>query len=652
MKDYYKFYKDLIESKGGIILSKEYINNTKQIKFKCDKGHFGSKLPHKLKLASWCTICSKQLTITNNRLNMYNKLRDIIEKKGGIMISTKHKHSTTRLKFYCKKKHIVYKQAHQIIDNGWCKICNEDDNKNKILNSLKQIAKERGGECLSTEYINDNTKLLLKCSNNHQWEASHYSIKYSKSWCPSCNIFYIREEICRQIFEIMFNKKFLKIRPDWLLSFKNNPLELDGYNEELNIAFEHNGKQHYEDVRIFGCSKTLRLNDKLKIKQCNKKGVRLIIIPYTCLKNDIQQFIITECKKFNIDIPNKTNINLLDINIKRSSNLDELKTIAEEKGGTILSTTYLGSKYKLEFKCNRNHTWFAAPSKIKLGRWCPECRYIKDHYEFYKDLIENKGGTIISKEYINSKTKLDFYCDKGHKIATTSDTLKAGHWCKQCSLDNRKINGIGNKTKAFNEIKKVVENKGGTMISTKYGLSGDKLQYYCDKNHLTSSNLKTLKIGRWCTICNNLRLKDADGKLQKFNEVKDMVEKKGGRMISTEYVDAKTPLKFYCEKNHVSSKIRNQLRSNLWCKTCNDEKSNHTNYILCKKIIEDKKGTIISKEYISHNKHLEFYCKNKHKISMIPRLIKRTRLEFYCENNHLNKKLTCDLKAGSWCAQC
>ena len=44
----------------------------------------------------------------------------------------------------------------------------------------------------------------------------------------------ISEKICRKYFEYLFNKPFNRIRPSWL-----SELELDGYNEELNIAFEY-----------------------------------------------------------------------------------------------------------------------------------------------------------------------------------------------------------------------------------------------------------------------------------------------------------------------------------------------------------------------------------------------------------------------------
>jgi hypothetical protein len=62
------------------------------------------------------------------------------------------------------------------------------------------------------------------------------------------------------------------------------PLELDGYNDRLAIAFEHQGEQHYKWCKRFHETreefKNLKWNDALKSKLCAERGVRLIIIPH------------------------------------------------------------------------------------------------------------------------------------------------------------------------------------------------------------------------------------------------------------------------------------------------------------------------------------------------------------------------------------
>ena len=53
---------------------------------------------------------------------------------------------------------------------------------------LRNLAKAKGGLCLSTAYINRNTKLRWQCLEGHEWEAPASAIKTSGQWCPRCGI--------------------------------------------------------------------------------------------------------------------------------------------------------------------------------------------------------------------------------------------------------------------------------------------------------------------------------------------------------------------------------------------------------------------------------------------------------------------------------
>ena len=50
---------------------------------------------------------------------------------------------------------------------------------------MQQHAKAKGGECLSTEYINRKTKLRWRCAEGHEWEATSHHVKRG-TWCGTC----------------------------------------------------------------------------------------------------------------------------------------------------------------------------------------------------------------------------------------------------------------------------------------------------------------------------------------------------------------------------------------------------------------------------------------------------------------------------------
>ncbi len=105
------------------------------------------------------------------------------------------------------------------------------------------------------------------------------------------------EAICRETMTRITGKPFESARPDWLRNPETGKnLELDCYNEELRIAIEYNGQQHYEDGH-FGMTEQETIEqwrrDQFKIDMCRQYGVYLIVVPYTVPHNQIADFILS-----------------------------------------------------------------------------------------------------------------------------------------------------------------------------------------------------------------------------------------------------------------------------------------------------------------------------------------------------------------------
>lgn len=67
----------------------------------------------------------------------------------------------------------------------WCPPCS--GNTRLSIEVAKRIAVERGGECLSEEYKNNNSPLLWRCGKDGtEWPASLNKVKDAGHWCPTC----------------------------------------------------------------------------------------------------------------------------------------------------------------------------------------------------------------------------------------------------------------------------------------------------------------------------------------------------------------------------------------------------------------------------------------------------------------------------------
>ena len=111
-----------------------------------------------------------------------------------------------------------------------------------------------------------------------------------------------REEIVRWCLRDLFNKPFEKAKPSWLINPKTGRhLELDCYNNDLKLAVEVNGEQHYVYPNTFHKSyeefESQQERDKIKKKKCEEYGIFLLEIPYTIPKSEIREYIKTKTYK-------------------------------------------------------------------------------------------------------------------------------------------------------------------------------------------------------------------------------------------------------------------------------------------------------------------------------------------------------------------
>lgn len=213
--------------------------------------------------------------------------------KGGQCLSNEYINASHKLEWKCsnpKHKSWFASFNHIHSKDKWCPECaKEIFNQKHCIDEKLEVAKlhalEKGGQCLSEEYLGSREKLKWKCSNEkHQpWLAIHYDVVQRNKWCPECAKNHKAEDKARIVIESFFKKKFINCRPEWNINPSTNyPLELDIFNEELALAFEYDGPHHYlfntrisdEEKRMNSFFNVL-INDFIKEYNCKKNGISL-----------------------------------------------------------------------------------------------------------------------------------------------------------------------------------------------------------------------------------------------------------------------------------------------------------------------------------------------------------------------------------------
>ena len=279
-------------SKNGECLSTDYVNNRTKMMWRCSENHIWDAIFDKIKRGTWCPDCSglKKLTL--------EECQQFAESKNGKCLSTEYVNVDTKMRWKCDKGHEWRAIFGSIKRGSWCPDCS--GNVKLTLEECQRFAISKNSECLSTDYVNIDTKMRWKCDKGHEWDAKFDDIKNKGRWCPQCKKSK-SEHLCRDIFEKYLVEEFPTKRPEWL-----EGLELDGYNEEVNIAFEYNGIQHYEYNEFFHRGDYERFEeqqarDLKKYRICRERNVDLIIIPYQydyTNPTELEDFIFNElCKR-------------------------------------------------------------------------------------------------------------------------------------------------------------------------------------------------------------------------------------------------------------------------------------------------------------------------------------------------------------------
>ena len=433
--------------------------------------------------------------------------------------------------FKCSNNHFIEKDRTYIKTSfqkkrgTLCWSCYKNSLKlNNGLQIAEKIAKDRGGKFLSKKFNTTRENYNWKCKFNHKWKASFTNIQRG-SWCPKCNDG-LGERLTRIAFEKIFNKKFIKIRPDWLKGKKAN-LELDGYNSELKLAFEHEGSHKILKQEAFGrgyfnspAYKRYIKNISYKKRICKKKGIKLINIPEvpSLTKIDDLKFLIKAKLK---STKNKyirkclNNINTLNINYNTAygfNNIILLKAKAKEHGGVLISKFFLGSDYKYKFKCRNDHIFFRTfrhaiyRDQFCASKKCMEQRKIENlikNNKKFKNLIlssrNSQQAAVLVKEKLNPGYKSRINNKKSKKASD-----------KFLSTLNKKLKE--NKSKLIQKINFVQTN---TLIKIK-----------CEKGHIFETKKHGILYNNtWCPEYDCIMKKKLNNLIKKNPKLKKIIKR-------------------------------------------------------------------------------------------------------------------------------
>lgn len=285
-EDYVQWAKQINATYLGVFR----VNKFKKIKLQCQNSHQWMAHPSHTKKGHGCPECTGLKPLTLSDANSYASM------KNGKCISLKYKNANAKLQWTCHNNHEWSATLGMMRgSNTWCPICANEANRRWSKQDAELKAIENNGKFLSDSLTTRGSKYEWECKSGHLFNMEFDSILKGR-WCPKCKL--KTEQKVRNIFEEITNKKFPSKRMKWLYNpITKGTLCLDGYCEELKLAFEYDGEQHFMEFDHYDSSLLERQkNDELKGAMCKANNVTLIRVPYYV--KDLETFILSEFQNF------------------------------------------------------------------------------------------------------------------------------------------------------------------------------------------------------------------------------------------------------------------------------------------------------------------------------------------------------------------
>lgn len=337
---------------------------------------------------------------------------------------------------------------------------------------VQAMAAERGGRLVSPKYLGSMVAHEWECADGHRWSATVNNVRNHGSWCPYCRGG-VGEEIVRGALEEAFpGRRFERTRAvPWL-----GRLELDGYCEELSLAFEYQGIQHAVETPHFhraggaaagadaaDASARFRAQldrDARKAALCDEHSVCLLVVPHTVPARNLRRFVRRALEvdfgflDEDIAPPVGTDDEFYGrirarVSALRGEWLALAREIVEAQGGTLLSENYLGVSVPLQVRCAGGHEFTATLNDLRARKdMCVACSGRATRTDdAIRAEVERAGFRlrgVVTREVgltaVRARRALQVTCPAGHDYEVLADNFfplvegapkKGG--CDECS---------------------------------------------------------------------------------------------------------------------------------------------------------------------------------------------------------------------------
>jgi hypothetical protein len=429
------------------------------------------------------------------------ELRRIARSRGGEVLSTAYKGDLPKLFFRCAEDHVWLVSPGKIKQGRWCPECGRArtaDARRKLGRvQVVEIVKRRGGTILS-EYVTSQTKQKYRCAEGHVWQAVPESI-IQGTWCPKCanpiRHAWRKERVFRRM-QLIARAQGGKLLSK---SFEHSDVPL-----LFRCARGHEWRAGATSIAEGTWCRACKEENWLEVVRARAKEQGGKCLSPRC--RGWADRLLFECA-----LGHRWKAEALQVKqgrwcplCRRAPRLDieQMRSLARERGGECLSERYVGHETNLRWRCAEGHVWSARPASVIQGSWCRICRRGQGRprrflgIEVMREMARERGGECLSEEYYGIGDRLRWRCARGHEWVTVANNVRRGGWCPTCSHGT--LGSLG-------RMRALAHERGGRCLSRSWNDHSQPLLFECSRGHRFKAKAGPIKSGVWCPICKALQ---------------------------------------------------------------------------------------------------------------------------------------------------
>jgi len=241
---------------------------------------------------------------------------------------------------------------------------------------------------------------------------------------------------------------------------------------------------------------------------------------------------------------------------RKEKKLQEIQQYFQSLGCVLLSTEYINLNTPLEYLCPNKHKNIKRLAYVKLEHICSLCTKRKTTPFDVRQKFLNKGLIPLfqDNDYINSKTPLQYKCQHGHEGTMTLGQVLNRTGCPMC-VKPLKL--------SFDFVKSTFTKRGYTMLDVEYKNTQHPIKYICPNGHSGAISFASFQRGSVCRACTT-------SMKHTIEEARVAFDRVGLILLDTEYKNIKTKMMYRCNRQHVSATTLSRVLRGQGCSICKE----------------------------------------------------------------------------------